>query len=160
MLISLFGNLFSSEPIVVKLNPQKEIILSGRTCYISRVLDNRADRTKKIGETSKKDIMMEEMLDATFLNYLLVVFPQNNQAKTQVTMVINSIECENTSGLLTSKIKVNMDVEFISTYFKDATYKVRVSNGVDRVMPDGKTFANLIERNLVDCMKELKDQIK
>ena len=155
----LIVNCFS-EPYIIKLEAKKEIIIEGRTYYISRVIDNRADRSKKIGEFGKKDLVLEDMPEQAFMNYISSAFPHNNNAKTPVTLTINSIECETTSKTLTYVAKVTLEIELNSPAFNGTTYTIRVNNSTERVFPDAKTYSNMIENDLNDCMTDIKQYIK
>jgi hypothetical protein len=155
----LIANCYA-DPYIIKLEAKKEIIIEGRSYYVSRVIDNRADRSRKIGEFGKKDLELENVLEESFLNYISTVFPQNNNAKTPVTLTINSIECIAESKTISYKVKVNLEIELNSPAFNGITYTIRVNNTVDRVMPNGKTFSNLIQDDLNDCMKDIKQYIK
>ena len=49
VLILLAGNSFG-DPYIIKLKVKKEIVIEGRTYYISRVTDDRDEKGKKIGD--------------------------------------------------------------------------------------------------------------
>ncbi len=149
-----------ADPYIIKLEAKKEIIIEGRSYYISRVIDNRAEKGKKIGVFGKNDLELENVPGEVFMDYISSAFPQNNNAKTPVTLTINSIECSTTSNVLTYKAKVIIEIEINSPAFNGTTYTVRVDNTVERVLPDAKTFAKLIEDNLNDCVKDIKQYIK
>ena len=94
------------------------------------------------------------------MNYILGTFPLSNNTITPVTMTINSIECETTAKSEGYTAKVTIEAEVSSPAFSGNVYTIRVDSSTDRVLPDAKTFAKLIEDDLKDFMSDMKQYFK
>jgi hypothetical protein len=144
--------------VTVKLKAKGENKLEGRKFYISKVVDNRETKGKEIarieGKASETVLTLENEPEPYFTYFLTVTYPKTERANIPVIMMIHSIECERDSKFLSDKVNITMEIEMVSEKTNQSLFKYRVSNGIQHLISDGRTYGKLIEKDFEDCLKE------
>ena len=159
LFLLLFLNVAAfAQDYIIKLNPVADTTIQNRNFYFDAVEDNRElNQGKRLvghfGKNDKTAAVLENDLEAYFLDYLGKVYPKRDNDK-PLTLRVNDIKCSSTGGML-SEAKVKLDIDILNSTTGDVIQNISLDKTRQPLM-GGKTFGVLIEEIIaygVDMVK-------